>query len=85
VGDSAEASSLERDAFLMVHLYADDSMRQAGELSYQTLKVRYGEPHEDPKTIAMVPEYSFIGDVQGEDYGYDSATDRVDTEEIWNQ
>jgi hypothetical protein len=83
IGDAAEASSLERDAFLIAHLYADDSMRQAGELGYQTLKARYGEPHEDPKTIAMVPEYSFIGDVEGEDYGYE--TDRVSTEEIWNQ
>jgi hypothetical protein len=81
IGDAAEASSLERDAFLMVHVFANDSMRSSGELSSQVLKARYGEPREELVPIHMSPAYSFIGDVEGSDsnssYGAAAVQDDV--------
>lgn len=65
IADGADLSVLERDAFLFTSLYSDDAMRSAGELSWQVLKARYGEPKEDPQTTGMAPEFSFVGDVVG--------------------
>lgn len=65
LSDASYVSSLEQDAFLYLHVYMNDSLKQAGEFSYQILKSRIGETREDPVICYTDMVYAFMGDVDG--------------------
>jgi len=68
--DAAEISALERDAFVMLSLYANDEMKSAGSLVYQVLKARNGETSEEPTRLPIDPVHVYLGDVSDLDDTY---------------
>jgi hypothetical protein len=65
--DAAEISSLERDSFVMLGIFSDQTMRDAGEVAVQLLKNRDNSAESTPETVFFDPAYCFIGDVSGMD------------------
>jgi hypothetical protein len=68
--DAAEISALERDAFGMVSLFANDSMKAARQMVMAVIKARNGETFEEPVAVPCDPNYVFIGDVHDLDDTY---------------
>jgi len=68
--DAAEISALERDAFVMLSLFANDEMKSAGSLVYQVLKARNGETSEEPTRLPIDPIHVYLGDVSDLDDTY---------------
>jgi replicative DNA helicase len=63
-------SALEQDAFVFLHVYVDDALKDAGEFYWQLLKSRDGKTFEDVQGSYANFEHYFMGDVQAFDDVY---------------
>jgi hypothetical protein len=65
--DAAEINSLERDSFVLLGIFSDQVMRDAGEVAIQLVKNRDNSADPAPEMAFFDPAYCFIGDVSGMD------------------
>ena len=66
----AEASSLERDSFVIIFLYSDEESKAANQMYYKVAKNRNGEGMVSMAPTAFIPQYCVMGDT-GSDSGDD--------------
>lgn len=74
--DVAEIAKAEQDSFLMIGLFADEEMKAAHQMVYQTLKNRDELGDISPVQTTVIPEYCYVGDmsssVQDDIYNQDA-------------
>lgn len=59
----AEVSAVERDAFVMIALYADAEAKASGQIGYKICKNRDGPEDISMLTTSFIPQQCYIGDI----------------------
>jgi hypothetical protein len=61
--DAAEVSSIERDSFISIGVYADAETRSNQAMVYKILKNRDNSVDVSTVSTVSIPQYCFVGDI----------------------
>jgi hypothetical protein len=81
--DAAEVSSIERDSFIALGLYADAELKASQRMVYKVLKNRDKEVDVSVVPTSAIPQFCFVGDV-GESSNDHVSYTRDDAKDIFD-